>query len=120
MYIKGYDAIQEHPTVYDVIMRPLTALAKDRMRELLQQGMSTRQIATMTHQSHMTVSRVRKTSLPQTPKPTAGRPSKLTDSDKRRLARMVVTGRDYRMTVSCIESAFISLRGTQLNNPYKL
>ena len=58
MYIKGYDAIQEHSAVHYVIMRPLTALDKDRIRELVQQGMSTRQIAAMTLQSHMTVSRV--------------------------------------------------------------
>jgi transposase len=73
-------------------MRPISNQTRIQIEALINQDLSTRTIASRLRLSHMTVSRVRSNANPATPRSVGGRPSKLSDSDKRRLARLVGSG----------------------------
>lgn len=73
-------------------MRPINNTVHKEIEALINQGLSTRAIASRLHLSHMTVSRVRNTYNPAIPRSAGGRPPKLTDSAKRRIARLVGSG----------------------------
>lgn len=74
-------------------MKSIPSSLHCQILSLAAEGQSTRNIASQLHVSHMTVSRLRKTSFPTTPKPPGGRPQCLTSSEKRLAVRYVTTGR---------------------------
>ena len=60
---------------------------------LLDNGVSSRQIATQLHISHTTVNNVRAEARPDIQKCQAGRPAKLTAADKRHMVRLISSGK---------------------------
>jgi transposase len=65
----------------------------NKIISLLDSGLSSRQIKEQLGVSHMTVSRVRASTRPDIQKRRAGRPAKLTGADKRRVVRMITSGK---------------------------
>ena len=79
-------------------MRRLSEQKRADILSLLDMGRSARQIATELGLGRSTVARVRVSERPNTEKSTGGRPSKLNATDKRRLGRMIVTGKATNTT----------------------
>ncbi len=74
-------------------MKHISEDARNNIVSLLDTGLSSYQIEAQLGVSHMTVSRVRAKTRPDVQKRRGGRPAKLTTTDKRRLARMVTSGK---------------------------
>jgi transposase len=73
-------------------MKPITQETRNNIISQLNSGKSTRQVAIRLNVSHITVSRVRAETKPDTKKGQGGRPARLTTVDKRKLVRMVTSG----------------------------
>jgi len=74
-------------------MKPISQQVRDNIISLLDNGFSSRQIAMQLRVGHSTVNRVRRTNRAGVQKPRAGRPVKLSASDKRWLVRTVTSGK---------------------------
>ena len=74
-------------------MKPISEETRNCIISLLDSGLSSRQIGAQLGVSHTTVHRVRADARSDAQKPPAGRPAKLTGVDKRRLVRMITTGK---------------------------
>lgn len=60
---------------------------------LLKSGLSSHQITSQLGLSHATISRIHHKHCPEVPKPTGGRPKKLSENDLRYAARLVTSGK---------------------------
>lgn len=74
-------------------MKPISEETYNNVVSLLDRGLSARKIATELGVSRATVDRVRAKSRPDIPKNQGGRPTKLKSTDKRRLVRMITSGK---------------------------
>jgi transposase len=74
-------------------MKPISGETRNNIISLLDSGLSSREIGTQLGVSYSTVCRVRASTRPGMQKPRAGRPAKLTAIDKRRVVRMITSGR---------------------------
>ena len=74
-------------------MKPISEETRNSIISLLDSGLSSRQIEAQLGVGHTTVDRVRASARPDAQKRSAGRPAKLTGVDKRRLVRMITSGK---------------------------
>jgi transposase len=74
-------------------MKPISKEISNNIITLLDSGLSLRQIGLQLGVSHLTVRRVRDKARPNIQKGQGGRPTKLTITDKRKLLRMVMSGK---------------------------
>src|SRR4051812_41847865 len=74
-------------------MKKISVQLYDRILCLLDNGLSTRQIASELGVGHMTVSRICSATRPNMTQSSGGRPPKLNATDKRHLVRMVTLGK---------------------------
>ena len=74
-------------------MKPISEETHNSIVALLDNGLSSYKIASQLGISHTTVDRIRGKSRPELQKSQGGRPAKLTETDKCRLARMVASGK---------------------------
>jgi len=75
------------------IMKPISEETRNSIISLLDSGLSSRQIEAQLGVGHTTVDKVRASARPDAQKRSAGRPAKLTGVDKRRLVRMITSGK---------------------------
>ena len=76
-----------------IIMQPLTSTQKTQIILYLEQHLSNRAIASKMHLHHSTIGRYCSELLPNLPKSSGGRPSKLTTTDVRHAIRLITTGK---------------------------
>lgn len=74
-------------------MKPISTSTRDSIRALLAQGLSVRAISKQLVIGKSIVGRVRKQHVPSTPGPKAGRPAKLSPTDKHRCVHAITVGR---------------------------
>lgn len=74
-------------------MKPISEETRSSIISLLDAGLSSRQIAAQLGVNRATVDRVRANARPDMQKNQGGRPSKFTPFDKRRLVRMITSGK---------------------------
>ena len=74
-------------------MKSISEETHNSIVALLDNGLSSYKIASQLGISHTTVDRIRGKSRPELQKSQGGRPAKLTETDKHRLARMVASGK---------------------------
>jgi len=74
-------------------MKHVSEQIRNNIVSLLDDGLSSRQIAAWLGVGHRTVDRVRAAIRPSLQKPRAGRPAKLSATDKRFLVRMITSGK---------------------------
>ena len=80
--------------IFDAIfpMKQIPKSTRIRVQELLEEGLSSREIASRVSINSRTVDRIRKTTTPSTPMPSSGRKPKLSPQNKQLLLRMTHTG----------------------------
>jgi transposase len=78
---------------YHPAMRRISEDTRNGILSLIDAGLSSRKVEAQLGVSSMTVSRVRAEARPCVQKSRSGRPAKLTATDKRRLVRMVTSGK---------------------------
>jgi transposase len=74
-------------------MKPISADKRNNIIRLLEDGLSSREIATLVGLHRSTIDSIRKQVMPDAPKPASGRPAKLSARDRRNLARLVTSGK---------------------------
>ena len=74
-------------------MRHISKDTRNSITSLVDAGLSTREIKTQLNVGHMTLSRVRARARPDAQKNRGGRSAELTTTNKRRLVRMVTSGK---------------------------
>ena len=79
-------------------MKALSTDTQASIISLLENGKSTRAIASTLSLNHSTISKFRSKHLPTIPKPNHGRPRKLTPVDVRHATRFIVTGKAENAT----------------------
>lgn len=73
-------------------MKPLVTDVENKIRNLLRNGKTTREIASLVHVSQSSVQRVRNKCGRQVTKNVGGRPPTLTPRDNRKIVRYLATG----------------------------
>src|SRR5215469_16683710 len=81
------------PPLLLFVMKHISEETHNTIVSLLDTGLSSRKIETQLSVSHSTVDRVRAKARSGAQKSLGGRPAKLTATDKRRLVRMVTSGK---------------------------
>jgi len=74
-------------------MKPISEKTRNNIISLLDRGLSTHQIAIQLGIAQSTVMKIRKISRPNIQNSAGGRPTKLTEVDKRNLVRMITSGK---------------------------
>ena len=95
-------------------MKNISQDIHDRITHLLETGLSARKIASQVGISHSTVNRVCSQAMPNARKSRGGRPSKLTPRDKRKLVRLVTSGKVD--TATQLQQELQNVMGIRIND----